>query len=250
MRNQKYCSDVLVHWTGRKSKNNIDEAFEILRKICENQSLKLSYCPNYVSDELQPLSSMACFTDVPLRYSKEHCSKFGKVGIGFKKKNMIQYGANPVFYTTNKHFTRVNRLSDLCQKMLELEKDREWMQDFVKYHFTEEETLALHEVLEYLQEYSYKGQDYNQYVTYYQREWRLTSRIFNTVIGEPKAGEVTIAGSQDGKPVFCFTFSEEDVYCIITPIRYYFKALKLSSLLGCKVVVYELSVLLPWIIGI
>ncbi len=116
---------------------------------------------------------MVCFTDLPLSFSAEHCSKFGRCGIGFRKDAMIAYGANPVFYTTSKHLARIQHIETLLATMKELEKDREWKNAIEKYPFSEDETVALMEVLEFLEEYSYKNEDDGPYLHYYQREWRL-----------------------------------------------------------------------------
>src|SRR5438093_11530017 len=97
----EHISESLIHWTGR---NKTDaEAFSTLKNICEERLLWLEYCPTYVSVEFQERMKMVCFTDIPLRLSAFHCQQFRRFGIGFHKSKMIEYGANPVFYTTNQH---------------------------------------------------------------------------------------------------------------------------------------------------
>jgi len=124
MKSRKYINDVLVHWTGR---NQTDEsAMHALTSICDEMILRLSYCPNYVHEEYKRESAMVCFTDIPLSFAKEHCAKFEKFGIGFKKQKMIGYGANPALYTTGKHFDRIKKLAELLARMEDLEKDKEW----------------------------------------------------------------------------------------------------------------------------
>jgi hypothetical protein len=82
-----YVGDALVHWTGRKKTD--EEAVAILKAICEESVLRLTYCPRYVQPDLNPKASMVCFTDVPLKLSAEHCRQFGRCGIGFHKTAMI-----------------------------------------------------------------------------------------------------------------------------------------------------------------
>jgi hypothetical protein len=113
---------------------------------------------------------MVCFTDIPLKHSREQCSKFGSFGVGFKKENLIKYGANPALYTTGVHFNRIKKLANLLSRMEDLEKDREWRDELEPYQFGEEETFALQDVIDFLQEYSYRNNDTSDYVTYYQRE--------------------------------------------------------------------------------
>ncbi len=237
MMRRSYINQELVHWTARDKTN--EEAFNILSTIVSERVLRLTYCPNYVSEEYKPESSMVCFTDIPLNQSRKHCAKFGKCGIAFKKKNMIEYGANPVFYTTAKHFDRIRNIATLLERMKDLEKDREWREGLERYSFEEEETLAMLEVTEFLQEYSYKNRDLN----YPQREWRLT---FNSL---PFAGGDTLhlPGMasfyiRNEKSYGIFKFDPNDVEYLVVPFRFWKKALKLKRELGCSLKIYEFCV--------
>lgn len=231
-----YMNSTLVHWTGRGQTNS--DAFSALRSICDEKLLRLSYCPNYVSEGYDKKSAMVYFTDIPLWYAKEHCRTFGKFGIGFKK--MIAYGANPALYTTGEHFSRIKRLSGLLNRMEDLEKDREWKEEVEPYNFTEDETVAFQEVTDLLQEYSYKGQDHSEYVTYYQREWRLTFRSLPFACGrKPQEPGMSCFYCIDGKSYSTVKFSTDD---IVVTARYWFNGRKLASNIGCKLRVYELSV--------
>ncbi|TMO68903.1 hypothetical protein CWC20_13960 [Pseudoalteromonas aurantia] len=57
--------------------------------LCKEQILRLNYCPNYVRDDYKPEAAMVCFTDIPLKYAREYCSKFGKFWMGFNKYKMV-----------------------------------------------------------------------------------------------------------------------------------------------------------------
>lgn len=241
MKSRKYINEELVHWTGRDQTD--ENAIKALASICDENVLRLSYCPNYVNENYKPESAMVCFTDIPLKFAKEHCSKFGKFGIGFNKDKMIEYGANPALYTTGKHFNRIKKLADLLYRMEDLEKDREWKEDMEPYLFTEDETVAFQEVTDFLQEYSYKNNDHSDYVTYYQREWRLTFRSL------PFAGETNPHNPgmscfyiRDGKSYSIFKFSPEDVEFIVVPFKFWREGKKLANKMNCKLKIYEISV--------
>ncbi len=242
MSRRRYVSDTLVHWTGRTGDGSA--AFMALKAICEETTLRLTYCPNYVQDTFRPQTAMACFTDIPLSSSREHCSRFGRCGIGFKKAAMIRYGANPVFYTTGTHFTRVRAIASLLARMKDLEKDREWLEKVEPYRFTEEETVSLLEVMEYLQEYSYKNVDAADYVTYHQREWRLafSSLPFASGASEPGPGMSSIY-VRNGQSYKTFTFAPADVAYLVVPLRFWWAARPIAARLGCGLKVLELAVL-------
>lgn len=237
----EYISESLIHWTGRKKSD--EESFEILKSICDEQILRLTYCPNYVHENYKPESVMVCFTEIPIRFSAQHCNKFGKFGIAFNKIAMIDYGANPALYTTNRHFERIKHIGTLLARMKDFEKDREWKEDLEPYQFSEDETIALMEVLELLQEYSYKNQDGSDYVNYYQREWRLTFNILPFAGGDtPLLPGMSCFYIKNGKAYHIFKFKKDDVKYLIVPESYRGRAESLAVLLGCEVKCYEREV--------
>lgn len=236
-----YVNNTLVHWTGRGQTDSA--ALAALTSICDEKLLRLSYCPNYVSKGYDKKSAMVCFTDIPLWHAKEHCRKFGKFGIGFKKAKMISYGANPALYTTGEHFARIKKLSGLLERMEDLEKDREWKEETDPYNFTEDETVAFQEVTDFLQEYSYKNQDDSEYVTYYQREWRLTFRSLPFAGGtKPQDPGMSCFYIRNEKSYSTVKFSNDDIDYIVVPARYWLQGRRLAKKIGCTLKVYELSV--------
>lgn len=241
MKSRKYISNELVHWTGRKQTD--ENAMTALASICDEEILRLSYCPTYIQEKYKPEAAMVCFTDIPLRFAKEHCEKFGKVGIGFNKERMIKYGANPALYTTSAHFSRIRKLADLLARMEDLEKDREWKKELEPYSFNADETIAFQEVTDFLQEYSYGNNDNSDYVTYYQREWRLTFRSL-PFAGDTKPHEpgMSCFYIRDGKSYGIFKFSQKDVEFIVVPLRYWCSGRKLAKIMHCKLKIYEVSV--------
>jgi len=241
MKSRGYISNELVHWTGRNQSD--DSAFSTLQAICDEKILRLTYCPNYVNKEYNPESAMVCFTDIPLNKGKEHCSRFGKFGVGFNKIKMINYGANPALYTTGVHFKRIKKISNLLARMEDLEKDREWKDEYEPYDFTEDETVAFQEVTDFLQEYSYKNQDDSDYVTYYQREWRIIFRSL-PFAGRDKSHEAGMSCFyiRNGKSYGILKFDSDDIEFIIVPLRYWWRARKLAKQLNCALKIYEFSV--------
>lgn len=213
----EYISNELVHWTGRGKKD--EEAALILKTICEEEVLRLSYCPQYVQPGMEHGSSMVCFTDIPLNLSREHCDRFGRCAIGFHKKQMIEYGANPVFYTTAKHLERVKHVENLLARMKDLEKDREWKEgEFEPYRFTEDETVALMEVVAFHQEYAYKNNDHGPNPTYYQREWRLPFNILPFAgDNKPHTPGMSCIYSRAGTTYPIFKFAPTDVAYLVVP---------------------------------
>jgi hypothetical protein len=241
MKSRDYISDELIHWTGRDKTD--DMAFAALKTICQEEILRLSYCPNYTAEDYNPKAAMVCFTDIPLRYSKEHCGKFGRFGVAFKKSRMIAYGANPALYTTGVHHERIRNVGLLLARMEDLEKDREWRSEVDLYSFTEDETVAMQEVTDFLQEYSYKYKDDGDYVTYYQREWRLTFRSlpFSGGTREHPPGKSCFY-IREGKTYSIFKFAPDDVEYLVVPLRYWWQARCIAKKIRCGVKVYELSV--------
>lgn len=114
MRNH-FISNYLTHWTGKDKDDTM--GLKNLESIVSLKQLWLNYCPhfrpaNYVEANLR----MVCFTDIPHHLSKEHCSRYGKFGIVFKKNNLMNYGANPVLYLTeNKKDDATNVYNFICE---------------------------------------------------------------------------------------------------------------------------------------
>ncbi len=230
--------DVLIHWTGRVGSDA--DAFAVLQSICAERLLRMTYCPTYVRDNLKPSVSMACFTDIALAGSALHCRRFGRCGIAFKKEALIRYGANPVFYTTGRHFDRIVALAKLLDTMLDREKDREWAEDAEPYSFDEPQTLALLEALSFLQEYEYKGNVVGAAINYSQREWRLTFLTLPFAGGnQGQAPGMSGCYVRSGARYRTVAFAASDVSFIVVPRAYQPDAASLAAQIGCHVRVYE-----------
>jgi hypothetical protein len=238
MKTNDYINDTLVHWTGRAKDENA--SFEILKSIVTKQLLWLTPAPNFGSTISQKETMMACFTDIPLKYSKDHCFLFGKFGIGFNKNKFIEYGANPVLYLTPTHNTRINEVNSLINRLLRENVDREWREQVDRYQFTEDQLYSLFELFGFYQEYRYN----DNHINYYQREWRI---VYDTLSsksgGDPIVpGQSGMRGIVSGKMRCEMKFALEDIEYLILPKAYCKRKNEILEVVNCKVKIYEVEV--------
>lgn len=244
----EFISNTLTHWTGRDKPDA--EAFGIIEKIINTRKLLLTYCPNYprLPENRQIKTMMVCFTDIPLHLSQEHCARFGKFGIGFSKNKMIQYGANPVLYTTREMNERVEKFISLIGRLQSEEVDREWrdatLNDDVgdRYQFSSEQFFAMFELAGFMQNYQYSDTS----IDYYQREWRINYETLPKALGmEPQdtPGQGAIHGSiGEGKrkrTACSMLIDLGDIDYIVAPREYELQARNLTNGLRAEVKVYE-----------
>ena len=204
----------LLHFTGRNKTS--ETAFAILKAICTNQILWLNPCPIFSGENWEKKVSMACFTDLSRSESERNMTSFGDFSIGFNKKSLTTYGANPVFYTTPVNYAMIQGQLALLAKLEELEKDRCWKKETEEYPFTEDETFSLQAFTGLLQEYAYR-KDISK-INYEQREWRLVfaSLLFAGGGAEqlPGMSGFTI---ENGKAIATLKFSHDDIDFIVVP---------------------------------
>lgn len=157
-RDNGYISNYLIHWTGKDGDKKGAEVLSIIASTCR---LLLSYNRLHIFDINHEIhEKMVCFTDVPLAYSEQHCSLYGRFGIAFNKLSLMNVGAQPVFYASH----ACKRDMDVIFKFLQ-EQTRTT---------TVDPTLlkALHRHFYYIQRLSEERADRND-TFYYEREWRL-----------------------------------------------------------------------------
>ncbi|MEA4905172.1 MAG: abortive infection system antitoxin AbiGi family protein [Bacteroidaceae bacterium] len=244
----EFISNTLTHWTGRDKPDT--EAFEVIEKIINTKKLLLTYCPNYprLPENRQIRTMMVCFTDIPLHLSQEHCARFGKFGIGFSKDKMIQYGANPVLYTTREMNERVEKFISLIGRLQSEEVDREWRDSALnadvgdRYQFLSEQFFAMFEIAGFMQNYQYSDTS----IDYYQREWRINYETLPKALGmEPQVtpGQGAIYGSigtGERRRIACsMLFDLDDIDYIIVPREYEEQARNLTNDLRAEVKIYE-----------
>lgn len=97
---QRFATKVLWHFTGYNK--TPDKAFEILKAIIGNQTLKVSLDYQRIkmpSGQERIGWPAACMCDIPFKDLRIHTCRYGQYGIAFKKNNAIIRGHfNPVFY--------------------------------------------------------------------------------------------------------------------------------------------------------
>lgn len=209
-----YVSKYLIHWTGK------DKGFDNLLSILTENRLRfgenvfaqlgLSTVTADVTDH------MICFTDVPIRYSRDHCKTYGEFGIAFEKKYLARLGAQPVFYYTPSTERDLKEVMRFTIEPGDATVPREVMK-------------ALRRLLYFSQPYCKDYKDENSYSSpnssYYEREWRLGLQQFDENYGEDGVASRRYAAGDplpSGKAVkddkyWYFPFSESDISFVVLP---------------------------------
>lgn len=127
---QKYVSNELTHFVGRKSKTD-EERYAVLAKILTDG--QLTYDPNkprhagistygiggsisvdFSTNEMY-LPTMVCFCDIPINDLSIHMQKYGNFGISFNKDFIVKKGGRPVFYIPKRAVSRISDFQDVAQ---------------------------------------------------------------------------------------------------------------------------------------
>ena len=155
---------------------------------------------------------------------------FGRFAVAFNKDKLIEYGANPVFYTTPKHYDKIKGQLSLLAKLKDQELDRSWKDKDEPFINSEDETYSLQIVSGFLQEYAYKQNFSKAGLNYDQSEWRILkdSLPFAEQDKEflPGMSSVTF---ENGKHVDILKFSPDDINFIVIPMAYIVDGSKLSE---------------------
>lgn len=124
--------------------------------------------------------------------------------------------------------------------MRDYEKDREWNFSLEPTLFTEDETVALLEVMGFLQEYSYKNNDASGRTTYRQREWRLTYDIIPREADVTKHTPGKYRIRMNARSIrFEFMFEEADVAFVVVPRAFEARARNLRIVSQCELKIFE-----------
>lgn len=221
-------SDYLTHWTGKyrnpilnsyltrmlgrevqlkQDTTNADEkkGFDNLTAILSKNQLWLNPNPHFMNTNHL---GMTCFTDIPLHLSSEHCRRYGKFGIVFKKSSLIAYGANPVLYLTNKNI------------MSNVEKVYNFICDAIPGKTLDDEVLkSLQKFFGFVQDYEHKTETGTD-TYYYEREWRILQNNLEYckegIIPPGKCGSFPIS-HEDDEDQYYFQFQPDDVAFLICP---------------------------------
>ena len=207
-----YISDYLIHWTG---KDGDERGAHVLSIIASTLRMLLSYNRLHIFDWYHEVhEKMACFTDVPLRHSGEHCKRYGRFGIAFHKLMLMNVGAQPVFYASHACKSDMDTIFRFLQEQ------------------TQHPTLppkvfrALHRHFYLIQRLS-DGPADRRDTFYYEREWRLGEQ---TLVPEDKLRRPNTKywSQQEGYPPYTgrlvtdventyFAFDVEHVAFLVSP---------------------------------
>jgi hypothetical protein len=207
-----YISDYLIHWTGKQGD---DQGARILSIIARTLRLLLSYNDLHMFDWSHKIcEKMVCFTDVPLRHSDEHCARYGKFGIAFRKLKLMNVGTQPVFYASHACKRDMSTIFKFLQEQVH---DTTLDPDLFR---------ALHRHFYFIQCLSDERADARD-TFYYEREWRLGEQ---TLVPEAKLQRPNAKyhAQQEGYPPYTgrlveedgnsyFQFDREDVAFLIVP---------------------------------
>ncbi len=105
---QRYVANELIHFVGRGKPSEV-ERYELLKHILNTgQLIYPTYDPNNekVTMRLNPNKPYKdrldvdgiSFCDIPINDLNIHMQKYGRFGISFRKRFLLEKGANPVFY--------------------------------------------------------------------------------------------------------------------------------------------------------
>jgi Putative abortive phage resistance protein AbiGi, antitoxin len=196
----EFLGETLFHFLGTRDDESLLEVFgSIVRRglllTVGNKGGKLDYFPvQMVGGTFERLEVMqharVCFTDIPERLLSAHCREYGKFGIGFSRRTILEWGGNPVIYVPNhpNHNTLetsmattlyclhrvspiVDRLKECLARLVPL--DGEDGARFIEY--MEQTEQSARRILGFVKEMS--SQEKNDYQSLYEREWRIVDGV-------------------------------------------------------------------------
>lgn len=223
----EHINPFLTHWVGRKK--NDEESFVILKTILECSELKFSSCPiNFPASNFTVKQEMICFTDTPIRQSKDTCARYGFFGISFNKEQLIEYGANPVLYLTDNRSIHME---------FEIQK-----------RYTKNADQLIHSwITSIMQPFDTKKYAKDNHAEFYEREWRIVRKLpaqrndvasmFQGEFNEyPFSGEIRRQQNSQNinDETFFLKFDSSMLENIVVPENYETHASQLMSALGLK----------------
>ena len=207
---QSYISKELTHFLGRHLQTE-DEQYNLLLTILRTGKLLSSpkvNIPEYTKREFTigfPKTNISsnegisanivCLCDIPLGDLKHHMAKYSKFGLSFLKSNLINKGANPVFYISSGTVVKgmkmanifdanvsdyINTISLRLHRVLKSALKDDFMK-LIDIKKLENINSFIIEVFSYVKFFdaSLNDNDPNNY--YMEREWRVIGDInFNT----------------------------------------------------------------------
>lgn len=235
----KHISSLLTHWVGKNCTTDEERYDILLKKILAPRELLFSYNPIPFSSKYGGLrtknvwgAEMVCFTDMPLSMSEEHCKKYSRFGVAFRKAPLANCLVCPVAYTLNPFISEA--YSFLYQTALGLKHvtDGATMQEgqHAGKQFSYDMYMQkLHHFLLWVQDHSPAEFPYQEGTLlaspeqaaffddkgsyYYEREWRAIYRPGDRFVW---------VSTHDGKAYF--RFHESSVQYVICPDAFFERA--------------------------
>jgi hypothetical protein len=196
-KNEDFLGETLFHFLGTGDDESLLDVFDsvvrrgLLLTVGNKQGKLDRFSVVMVGDVSEPLEVMqharVCFTDIPERFLFAHCQDYGRFGLGFSRKTILEWGGNPVIYVPNHpdretlessmaitlyYLHRVSPLIDRlkeCLARLDAPMDGAAGQQFIKYMNQTEQ--GIRRILGFVKEMS--SQQDNDYQYLYEREWRI-----------------------------------------------------------------------------
>jgi Putative abortive phage resistance protein AbiGi, antitoxin len=135
-----------------------------------------------------------CFTDIPREHLGTHVNKYGKFGVGFSRKTILEWGGAPVWYLNNHaspdgtsdggnailyQLLRFSNLVDVMMSRVKLYNEKlifgsgRQMQGQDAERYIYGAITSLYQMLSFVKEMSPHDGDTQQYL--YEREWRIVA---------------------------------------------------------------------------
>ena len=111
-RSWSFLGETLFHFLGTGDDEKVLDIFNSIvrtRTPCStvgNKEGKLDRFPVELVDDARDVLEVmqharVCFTDIPEKLLAGHCQQYGKFGLGFSRKTILEWGGNPVIYVPN-----------------------------------------------------------------------------------------------------------------------------------------------------
>ncbi|MHC4659451.1 MAG: abortive infection system antitoxin AbiGi family protein [Planctomycetota bacterium] len=108
---QRFASEILWHFVGRKTKDKLDESYNTLISILRD-GLKVSEDDidfKYRDPDINELVTrwgypVSCLSDIPFKDLVIQAERYGTLAIGFHKERVIDNSFNPVLYVNTYSF--------------------------------------------------------------------------------------------------------------------------------------------------
>jgi len=234
----------LTHWTGgydanKKKFKDEQSSFEILSLIIKGKKLKFGHHNNGYPDSTTEVSStMICFTDTPIKQSKDHCKRYQHFGISFNKEALIKEGANPVLYIVPNR--KIHQLFIATLRVFGRVDN-----------FNNDENNLYAWLPAIMQPYKSNKPESFGFPEYLEREWRIirilpSTQVTNSILHQgsykDQFDDKNISCEfENGNETFYLNFDYKIIESIIVPSNYETDAINLmkSNKLKCKLIIID-----------